>query len=96
MPLESPCSGFPVWLVTCFLVARYGVRGRAGGWRLIARVWRYFYAMRFSVSTADGVEKTYDGTYSVDGGVLTVRDYDSDQILLLSPAFWQTVQAHSE
>ena len=69
-----------------------GLNGR----HLAAGVWRYFYGMRFSVSTADGVEKTYDGTYSVDGGVLTVRDYDSDQILLLSPAFWQTVQALNE
>jgi hypothetical protein len=52
--------------------------------------------MRFSVSTADGVEKTYDGTYSIDGGVLTVRDYDSDQTLLLSPSFWQTVSANND
>ena len=52
--------------------------------------------MRFSVSTADGVEKTYDGTYTIDGGVLTVRDYDSDQVVLLSPGFWQTVRADNE
>jgi hypothetical protein len=52
--------------------------------------------MRFSVTTADGVEKTYDGTYTVDGGVLTVRDYDSDQIVLLSPAFWQAVRTSGE
>jgi len=52
--------------------------------------------MRFRVSTADGVEKTYDGTYSIEGGVLTIRDYDSDQVVLLSPAFWQAVHALNE
>ncbi len=52
--------------------------------------------MRFSVMTADGVEHTYDGTYSIDHGVLTVRDYESDQIVLLSPAFWQTIHAANE
>ena len=49
--------------------------------------------MRFSVNTADGVEKSYEGTYTVDAGVLTIRDYDSDQVVLLSPAFWQSVRA---
>jgi hypothetical protein len=49
--------------------------------------------MRFRVSTADGGQKTYDGTYTIDGGVLTIRDYDSDEVVLLSPAFWQSVHA---
>jgi hypothetical protein len=50
--------------------------------------------MRFSVITADGQQVSYDGTYTVDAGaVLTVRSYDSDQIVVLSPAFWQTIQA---
>ncbi len=52
--------------------------------------------MRFTVSTADGEQKTYDGTYTVDGGVLTVRDYDLGGILLLAPGFWQTLSAESE
>jgi hypothetical protein len=52
--------------------------------------------MRFRVSTVDGVEQTYDGTYTVDGGVLTIRDYDSDEVVLLSPAFWRTVHAASD
>ena len=48
------------------------------------------------MTTADGTETAYDGTYTVDGGVLTVRDYDTDQIVLLSPAFWQTVRTSGE
>jgi hypothetical protein len=49
--------------------------------------------MRFRVSTSDGVENTYDGTYTVEAGVLTIRDYDSDEVVLLSPSFWRSVHA---
>jgi hypothetical protein len=50
--------------------------------------------MRFTVVTADGQENEYDGTYSIDGGgVLTVRAYDDDGVVVLSPAFWQRVRA---
>ena len=52
--------------------------------------------MRFTVSTADGGQTSYDGTYTIEGGVLTVRDYDSDEVVLLSPGFWQTVRAAGE
>jgi hypothetical protein len=50
--------------------------------------------VRFSVITADETETFYTGVHQVeDSGVLSITpDDESEPVIRLSPAFWQTVK----
>ena len=49
--------------------------------------------MRFSVTTADETETSYDGVYVIEDGVLKIiPDDDDEPVIRLSPGFWQQIK----